>query len=275
MLTRFARATMRATSISIGATADKTAGCRKIFTKAPTLTRSWARHSVRGGAPYRGMFIQTRSTPNAHATMFLPGREVIPARLGGAIDFPSVKAAGKSPLARKLFAVSGVKGVFFGRDFITITKNDEVDWALIRPEIFETLMDFFSVGDQLEVISDYEYESDTIISDDDSEVVAMIKELLETRVKPAVANDGGSIVFRGFEEDSGVVKLEMQGACSTCSSSSITLKNGVENMLKHYIPEVKLVQQVVGKHADEALKASEKAFADVEQKLKDEGLVRS
>lgn len=195
--------------------------------------------------PTRSMFIQTRSTPNAHATMFLPGREVLPGGTGN-LDFPTPSSASSSPLARKLFHVTGVKGVFFGGDFVTVTKDDTADWAVVRPEVFEVLMDFFS-DDQLPILDDTgTWESDTAIHEDDSEVVVMIKELLETRVKPFVAADGGSIVYRGFED--GIVKLEMQGACSTCSSSAITLKNGVENMLRHYVPEVTEVQQVVGEH---------------------------
>lgn len=194
----------------------------------------------------------------------------------GTMDFPSIRVSQTSPLARKLFSISGVRSVFFGADFVTITKQDPIDWSVLRPEIFEVLMDFFAGEEDVQVLegSATDIDADTRISEDDSEVVAMVKELLETRVKPAVAEDGGSIVFRGFDEQSGTVKLELQGACSTCSSSSITLKNGVENMLRHYIPEVKRVEEVVGEGADQVTKASQNAFNEMEKKLEDAGILR-
>lgn len=221
----------------------------------------------------RSMFIQTQSTPNAHAVMFMPGREVMPGGRGTA-DFQSIRSTAASPLARRLFAVAGVRSVFFGSDFVTITKDDPVDWAVLRPEIFEVIMEFFTDGSESVLLADGESQAneDTLITDEDDEVVAMIKELLETRVKPAVAEDGGSILYRGF--DDGVVKLELQGACSTCSSSSITLKSGVENMLRHYIPEVKSVQEVFNEHADEVRLANEKALSEVERKLTESGILR-
>lgn len=222
------------------------------------------------------MFIQTQSTPNAHAIMFMPGREIMPGGRGTA-DFPTLRSASSSPLARKLFQVNGVRSVFFGGDFVTITKDDPVDWTVLRPEIFEVIMEFFTSAEPEPVIaSDGEQviNQDTIITDDDDDVVAMIKELLETRVKPAVAEDGGSIMYRGFDVEKGIVKLELQGACSTCSSSSITLKNGVENMLRHYIPEVKTVEEVFGEGGDDVLKANQKAFSEVEKKLGESGIIR-
>lgn len=224
----------------------------------------------------RTMFIQTQSTPNADALMFLPGRDVMPGGVGSA-DFPNLRSAGGSPLARRLLGVDGVCGVFFGAHFITVTKDESVEWAVIRPEVFEVVMDFF-LDENNEVLSsdgDSGWSSDTAISEDDTEVVAMIKELLETRVKPAVAEDGGSILFRGFHVDEGIVDLELQGACSSCSSSSVTLKSGVENMLRHYIPEVKEVREVFGEHASELRKASNEQLDKVEQHLKDSGILRS
>lgn len=228
------------------------------------------------------MFIQTQTTPNADALMFRPGREVMPGGEGG-YDFPSIRDAGTSPLARKLFTIDGVRSIYFGGDFITMTKNEDVDWKVLRPEIFEVIMEYFTSGDvgedgEVKVFSDGEgggWESDTRILEGDSEVVAMIKELLETRVKPAVAEDGGSILFRGFDEDSGVVSLELQGACSTCSSSSITLKNGVENMLRHYIPEVKGVTEVENAMRSELERKNEEAFTEMERKLEQAGVLRS
>lgn len=230
--------------------------------------------STRSAMPTRSMFIQTQSTPNAHAVMFLPGRHVLPSG-AGTVNFPTIRTAAVSPLARKLFAVDGVQGVFFGADFVTITKAEGVEWAVLRPEIFEVIMEFFTDGTQ-PVISEgeVEFHSDTAIMDDDDEVVAMIKELLETRVKPAVAEDGGSILYRGFDPEDGIVNLELQGACSTCSSSSITLKSGVENMLRHYIPEVKGVREVVGAHSDAVQKASEKALSEMEKRLEEQGILR-
>jgi NFU1 iron-sulfur cluster scaffold homolog, mitochondrial len=227
-------------------------------------------------APHRTMFIQTQSTPNADAVMFLPGREVMPGGVGS-MDFPNLRTAGSSPLARLLLGVDGVRSVFFGAHFITVTKEEGVDWAVVRPEVFEVVMDFF-MDDTNEVLTsggEDGWSSDTAISEDDSEVVAMIKELLETRVKPAVAEDGGSILFRGFHEDKGMVDLELQGACSSCSSSSVTLKSGVENMLRHYIPEVKEVREVFSEHTSELEKTSQEAFSKVEKHLTESGILRS
>ncbi|PXF45482.1 NifU-like protein 4, mitochondrial [Gracilariopsis chorda] len=220
-------------------------------------------------AQWRHMFIQTQPTPNAHAVKFLPGREVLPSTTPTA-HFPSLTSARNSPLARRLFAVQGVRSVFFGSDFVTVTKTDDVDWGVLRPEIFAVIMDFFTDATEKVVLltdDDQRQLNDTAILEDDSEVVAMIKELLETRVKPAVAEDGGTIVFRGFEDSSGTVKLEMQGACSTCSSSSITLKNGVENMLRHYVPEVKRVEQVSNELDDPVEQANLQAFNNMQHKL--------
>lgn len=193
------------------------------------------------------------------------------------MDFPNLRSAGSSPLARKLLAVDGVRGVFFGAHFITVTKEESVDWAVVRPEVFEVVMDFF-MDESNQVLSSGQedgWSSDTAISEDDSEVVAMIKELLESRVKPAVAEDGGSILYRGFDAETGVVKLELQGACASCSSSSVTLKSGVENMLRHYIPEVKEVREVFGEHASELEKTSADALNKVEEHLAKSGILRS
>jgi NFU1 iron-sulfur cluster scaffold homolog, mitochondrial len=228
------------------------------------------------GGPRRSMFIQTQATPNADAVMFLPGREVMPGGVGSA-DFPNLRTAGASPLARRLLAVDGVRGAFFGAHFITVTKDAAVDWAVVRPEVFEVVMDFFmdETNEVLTAGGDGEWSRDTTISEDDSEVVVMIKELLETRVKPAVAEDGGSILFRGFDADAGIVDLELQGACSSCSSSSVTLKSGVENMLRHYIPEVKEVREVFGEHAGALERTSQEALSKVERHLADAGILRS
>jgi len=152
----------------------------------------------------RSMFIQTMKTPNPSSLMFVPGQTVMET---GAADFTTMKEAMASPLARKLFAIEGVKGVFYGSDFITITKSDEVDWAELKPQAFAAIMDHFSSGAQLMVSTEHD---DNAIHDDDDEVVAMIKELLETRIRPAVAEDGGDIAFKSFDPESGTVTLKMK-----------------------------------------------------------------
>ncbi|XP_023344799.1 NFU1 iron-sulfur cluster scaffold homolog, mitochondrial isoform X2 [Eurytemora carolleeae] len=190
---------------------------------------------------HRNMFIQTQDTPNPSSLKFLPGVEVLEG--GGTYDVPNLAAAKGSPLAKLLFRIEGVKGVFFGPNFITVTKHDEdgYEWRVMKPEIFATIMDFFSSG--LPVISaDIQTSGDTEILDDDDDTVAMIKELLDTRIRPTVQEDGGDIVYAGFED--GIVKLKMQGSCTSCPSSVVTLKNGVQNMLQFYIPEVVSVEQV-------------------------------
>ncbi|XP_038973533.1 LOW QUALITY PROTEIN: nifU-like protein 4, mitochondrial, partial [Phoenix dactylifera] len=137
----------------------------------------------------------------------------------------------------------GITRVFFGSDFITVTKSEEASWDFLKPEIFAAIMDFYASGKPLFLDSNAAASMDTAIHEDDSEIVAMIKELLETRIRPAVQDDGGDIEYRGFDPDTGIVKLKMQGACSGCPSSSVTLKSGIENMLMHYVPEVRGVEQ--------------------------------
>jgi Fe-S cluster biogenesis protein NfuA len=186
------------------------------------------------------MFIQTESTPNPATLKFLPGRSVL---AEGAADFPTRAAAAKSPLARRLFEIEGVAGVMFGPDFITVTKTG-VDWPELKPVILGAIMEHFTQG--LPVI---EGEAQSAppreeYDPEDQEIVDQIKELLETRVRPAVAQDGGDIIFRGFEAKSGTVFLNLRGSCAGCPSSTATLKNGIENMLRHYVPEVNTVEAV-------------------------------
>lgn len=197
----------------------------------------------------RTMFIQTQSTPNPSSLMFYPGKPVMEV---GSSDFPNARAAMNSPLAKALFGIDGVTRVFFGSDFVTVTKSDDLSWDLLKPEIFAAVMDFYSSGQPLFLDSKAAAAMDTAIHDDDSETVAMIKELLETRIRPAVQDDGGDIEYRGFDLDTGIVKLRMQGACSGCPSSSVTLKSGIENMLMHYVPEVKGVEQEFDDEDEEA-----------------------
>lgn len=178
------------------------------------------------------MFIQTEQTPNPATLKFIPGKEVVPE---GTRDYPtSDEAAGDSPLAERLFEVEGVRAVFLGHDFITITKDSAVEWYELKPAVLGTIMEHFTAGRP--VVNDTEKADAQTFDPEDNEVVRQIKELLETRVRPAVAQDGGDIVFHGFER--GVVYLTMRGACAGCPSSTATLKMGIENMLRHYIPEV-------------------------------------
>ena len=185
------------------------------------------------------MFIQTEQTPNPATLKFIPGQPVLSSNT---VDFRSPdEAAGKSPLAERLFRIDDVEGVFLGPDFISVTKGSAAEWYLLKPAILGVIMEHFTAGEA--VMNDgAAMESDEKIGEDDVEIVSQIKELLDTRVRPAVAQDGGDIVFHAFQE--GVVYLQMRGACSGCPSSTATLKMGIENMLRHYIPEVTEVRAV-------------------------------
>ena len=186
------------------------------------------------------MFIQTEQTPNPATLKFLPGREVLGAATA---DFRDADAATASPLAERLFRIEGVTGVFLGSDFVTVSKAQDREWYLLKPAILGVIMEHFTAGRPVILADDALSDHEESVSEEDSEVVAQIKELLDTRVRPAVAQDGGDIVFRGF--DQGVVYLVMQGACAGCPSSTATLKMGIENMLRHYIPEVMEVRAVL------------------------------
>lgn len=185
------------------------------------------------------MFIQTESTPNPATLKFLPGQAVMGE--GGVADFPSADTAGRSPLAKALFAIPEVSRVFFGADFISVTKRDG-DWKHLKPAILGAVMEHFTRG--LPLLEGGADETEETFNDEDSELVGQIKELIETRVRPAVAQDGGDIIFRGFDGSSGIVSLELKGSCAGCPSSTMTLKNGIENMLRHYVPEVTAVESV-------------------------------
>jgi Fe-S cluster biogenesis protein NfuA len=191
------------------------------------------------------MFIQTETTPNPATLKFIPGIVVVPQ---GTVDYRAPEEAlGKSPLAERLFEIEGVSGVFFGYDFVTITKEDGVggEWQHMKPAVLGAIMEHFTSGKPVMV------ENSTAMTDDDGEeffeeadgeIVATIKELLETRVRPAVARDGGDITFRGFKD--GTVFLHMRGACAGCPSSTATLKHGIQNLLRHFIPEVEEVEAI-------------------------------
>ncbi len=185
------------------------------------------------------MFIQTETTPNPATLKFLPGREVM---TEGTVDFPDAGAGSRSPLAVRLFAIPEVERVFFGSDFITVTKR-EGDWRHLKPAILGAIMEHFTLGLPL-FESEAAAEAEPTYEGEEAEIVAQIKELLETRVRPAVASDGGDIIFKGFDGGSGTVFLHLQGSCAGCPSSTITLRNGIENMLRHYIPEVSAVEAV-------------------------------
>ncbi len=184
------------------------------------------------------MLIETETTPNPATLKFLPGRIVME---GGTRDFASPEEAEASPLAKMLFSLGDVEGVFFGRDFISVTVGPGAEWRTVKPDVLSILLDHFTANMPLfkpatagfsVPVADDNFDDDPA----DAEIVDQIKDLIETRVRPAVANDGGDIVYRGFKE--GIVYLKMQGACAGCPSSSATLKNGIESLLKHYVPEV-------------------------------------
>lgn len=182
------------------------------------------------------MFIQTEKTPNPATIKFVPGQPVMGS---GSREFRAASEASSSPLAARLFKVDGVKGVFLGADFVSVTKAESVDWDDLKPDVVAALMEHFTSGEPAA------FPEDSVFGDaqgEDNEIVSQIKELLDTRVRPAVAQDGGDIEFQGFEK--GIVYLRMRGACSGCPSSTATLKMGVERMLRHFIPEVVEVRPV-------------------------------
>eukprot|EP00475_Leptophrys_vorax_P041777 TRINITY_DN78837_c0_g1_i1.p1 TRINITY_DN78837_c0_g1~~TRINITY_DN78837_c0_g1_i1.p1 ORF type:complete len:242 (+),score=52.32 TRINITY_DN78837_c0_g1_i1:90-815(+) len=225
--------------------------------------------SGRGGlrhqwASVRQLFIRTQDTPNPQSLKFIPGKPVL-GTPGASLQFDSLRSAQKSPLARALFQLDAVNRVFLGDEFVSVTLNDGADWTDNKAEVFAVITDFYAanlpvVADGVDMIP----HADTVIHDDDDEVVAMIKELIETRIRPAVQEDGGDVVYRGFTPE-GIVQLEMRGSCQGCPSSSVTLKHGIENMLMHYIPEVEAVEEVMGD--PEVHQASEEQLAKLEASL--------
>jgi len=185
------------------------------------------------------MFIETETTPNPATLKFLPGRDVT--GIAGTADFADAQAAsGRSRLADALFTLDGVSRVFLGADFVSVTKTDAADWPALKPQVLAVIEEHFRAG--LPAFEQGALSVEDDIAPEDAEIVAQIRDLLDTRVRPAVAGDGGDIVFRGYRD--GIVRLTMQGACSGCPSSRATLKHGVENMLRHYVPEVVAVEQV-------------------------------
>ncbi|XP_071829223.1 NFU1 iron-sulfur cluster scaffold homolog, mitochondrial-like [Apostichopus japonicus] len=215
-------------------------------------------HSQHRNMTARTMFIQTQDTPNPNSLKFMPGVDVLG---NSTMDFPTSRSAHGSPLARNLFRVDGVQAVFFGPNFITVTKTDDdtIEWQVLKAEIYAVIMDFFASG--LPILTEEKPPGDTEILEEDDDTVALIKELLDTRIRPTVQEDGGDIVYMGFED--GIVKLKMQGACTSCPSSIVTLKNGVQNMMQFYIPEVLGVEQI----EDEADSLQQEEFEKVEASI--------
>ncbi|KAM0282572.1 hypothetical protein ACHAQH_002940 [Verticillium albo-atrum] len=257
-------------------TASRTFTTRRTLT--PSTSSSTRPTVLRNTAPAaaipqrRTIFIQTEPTPNPDALKFLPNHRVLPEGLSVPfIEYLNPRATiappHPSPLAAQLLAIDGVTAVFYGADFITVTKAADANWAHVRAEIFALITEAITSGAPIVVVKEgaeaAPAEEDSLAyNEDDSEVVGMIKELLETRIRPAIQEDGGDIEFRGFED--GVVLLKLRGACRTCDSSTVTLKNGIEGMLMHYIEEVKSVNQVTDPEEDIALEE----FAKFEEKLK-------
>jgi Fe-S cluster biogenesis protein NfuA len=180
------------------------------------------------------MFIQTEATPNPATLKFIPGRTVLDS---GTMEFTGPEAAARSPLAERLFGIPGVTGVFYGSDFVTVTKDDS-DWQHLKPAILGVIMEYYMSGAPLLAHGDEpeEAHAEEFFDEADTETVDTIKDLLETRIRPAVAGDGGDITFRGFKD--GIVYLDMKGSCAGCPSSTATLKHGIQNLLKHFIPDV-------------------------------------
>ncbi|KAI0479282.1 HIRA-interacting protein 5 [Xylariaceae sp. FL0804] len=253
------------------------------FSSAPTwrpTLRNASRVSAIVPRGSRSIFIQTENTPNPDALKFLPNHQVLPPEISKPfIEYMSPRSTISppypSPLAAQLMNIDGVTSVFFGEKFITVTKAPEANWVHIRPEIFSLITEAVTSGQQLVTISKKEAgaaqtdgqgppeEVDSLAyNENDDEVVGMIKELLETRIRPAIQEDGGDIEFRGFED--GQVMLKLRGACRTCDSSTVTLKNGIEGMLMHYIEEVKGVHQVMDQEEEIAIQE----FAKFEEKLR-------
>jgi len=221
----------------------------------------------------RNMFIQSQTTPNPDSIKFFPGQEVMGANKS--MDFSNTKEARKSPLAKKFFRIEGINHVFFGPDFVSINKEEEADWQQIRPFVYSAFMEFY---DSKQAIIDEAYKepepSSTDPNDEDDEVVLMIKELLDTKIRPIVMEDGGDIHFRKFKN--GIVYLKMQGSCSGCPSSTMTLRNGIENMLMHYIPEVSAVRPSEDLGEDSPVeKINNEQFKVIEEKLAKQGASNS
>lgn len=215
----------------------------------------------------RNMFIQTETTPNENALKFIPGVVVLdPSTVSQkSLEFTTASEAKRSPLAKALFSLEGVSTVFFGKDFISVNKEDSTEWKHLKPLIYGCIMDYFTASTEPIIypnaVSEHEEIDSLLPKEGDSETVLMIKELLDTRIRPVIQGDGGDIEYLGFKD--GFVNLKLQGACRSCASSAATLKQGIENMMMHYIPEVKGVRQV----ADTAEAKADVVFKETLEKL--------
>ncbi len=191
------------------------------------------------------MFIQTEDTPNPATLKFLPGREVMQAGLPP-LEFEKGDDVNGAPLAEMLFSIPGIDSVFFGSDFISVSRGADAQWPRLKPAVLGAIMDFYVAGgDAIAQAASMDDAQEEVYEGDTLEIVEQIKELINTRIRPAVAQDGGDIVFRRFDVSDGSVYLQMKGACAGCPSSTLTLKSGIENLLKHYVPEVTRVEQAV------------------------------
>ena len=239
----------------------------QLFKRAPSFLRSLSTKAE------RSVYINFEKTPNAQSMKLLLDVEVLPERFGTGIFIMGEPANAeerrllkRSPLAKVIFDLGGFKSIFLGRDFITITKNEDQNWKHQRHFLLPVLMDFFSNPDCVVLENSSESEvTDTTILETDSEVVATIKELMESRIRPSVQEDGGDIFYAGFDEEKGLVKVRLAGSCVGCPSSSVTLRQGVEKMLMHYIPEVKGIEEVFS--TDDGTSCKDSAAADSEVKL--------
>ncbi|KAI0271601.1 HIRA-interacting protein 5 [Gloeopeniophorella convolvens] len=250
------------TARSIHASSSRSASHGYTLSTAAGVRPSTAPASRASPLMTRSMFIQTESTPNEDSLKFIPGAPVMES---GSAEFLDTRTALTSPLALRLFGIEGVKAVFYGPDFVTVSKDAENPWAVVKPEVYSILMEYFSSGQPLFRSEEDRLSAgpqDTRILDTDSDTVAMIKELLDTRVRPAIMEDGGDIEYRGFT-DEGIVKIKLKGSCRGCDSSTVTLKTGIERMLVHYIPEVKGTEQVL----DEEEIIAQDEFSKFEERL--------
>ncbi|KAK6463407.1 scaffold protein Nfu/NifU N terminal-domain-containing protein [Scheffersomyces coipomensis] len=211
---------------------------------------------------FRNLFIQTVETPNENALKFLPSITIL-GNENETREFLSGREAACSPLVVKLFSIDGIKSIMLGSNFITVEKvgNQDLDWSLIKPEIFSILTEYLTNGSPI-ILEDSKVGNDVLINEDDDEVVSMIKELIFTRIRPAIQDDGGDIEFVKFREEDGTVFLKLMGACRSCDSSSVTLKNGIESMLKYYIEEVQAVEPI------EELEKQEQAQEQEQEEVK-------
>ncbi|OMH80921.1 NifU-like protein [Zancudomyces culisetae] len=219
-----------------------TTGCRTSFQQRAHMIPAISIRSISLIARNeRSLFIQVETTPNQNALKFIPGTKVLEST--STVEFTSPKASIKSPLASRLFSVSGVETVLFGSDFISISKNPDSEWHVLKPEIFSIIIDHLSSGQP--ILSNHSQNSTQQEEDQDlDDIDSQIKELIETRIRPSIQEDGGDLDFVGFDVETGVVQIVLRGACRGCSSSEVTLKNGIESMLTYYIPEVTSVVSV-------------------------------